>query len=542
MPDSTLNKIVGFISTAETPPELRRAALRVAGAVGSSKDRALVKALLAVLEENDPELRALAVEALGQLRVEEVLPHLEALVRHGGVELEAAVRTASQLGVRGARLMGKLMSHVLPPLRSRIADILARSGTGNALVVTAQGLLDHDPKVVDATARSLAAEVPSYNAGQRSALVKFLGEALQAKDHELTARSEAAVLRVLGALHEGKAADIFWARLTPGSAVEVRAAALQALGAQAEPDTEAKLQRLLACAADTDFQIVATALMILRNVPVSPKQTRNWLKLLEAPDVATRRFAVEKLRGVEKDDVAQALAVQLEHPDRALREEALTALLASACGREAVVERLLQSDHADAAWGLARALALSAGDLPDAQRTRLFEQALAYQDADDRRAAPLWFLLREAGPAWVRDQLEEKAQALRKKKKYAEAMQYYRLLAQDPACGEDLRFDVAATGLKLSNHDLSLEHRGTDPTLNQFARLLQNPAFDVLGKLTQAKWLDAEDLFYLGFHFAEQSHRAKEFGRQVLEIVFKRSPNSEMGKQAKRKLKSEALA
>jgi len=52
---------------------------------------------------------------------------------------------------------------------------------------------------------------------------------------------------------------------------------------------------------------------------------------------------------------------------------------------------------------------------------------------------------------------------------------------------------------------------------------------------------DAEDLFYLGFHFAEQTHQAREFGRQVLELLVKRSPRSELAKNAKRKLKSEGL-
>jgi hypothetical protein len=63
----------------------------------------------------------------------------------------------------------------------------------------------------------------------------------------------------------------------------------------------------------------------------------------------------------------------------------------------------------------------------------------------------------------------------------------------------------------------------------------------LFGHVNKAKWLDVEDLFYLGFHFAEQSHRAKEFGKQVLETVVKRSPKSDVAKQAKRKLKSEAL-
>jgi hypothetical protein len=407
--------------------------------------------------------------------------------------------------------------------------------------VTAQGLFDADPKVIDATARSLATEVPSYSTGQRHALAKFLGEALDGKNQALSARSEAAVIRVLGALHEGKSEEIYWDRLTPASPAEVRAAALQALGAKVEPNSDARLQKILACAADTDFHIVATALTILRSVPVNPKHTRHWLKLLEAPDVATRRFAVEKLHSIDKPEVAQALAAQMNHPDGGLRDDALHALRGSAAGRQALVDRLEEAAGPDDAWFLARALAPTAAELPATVRARLFEEALAFQNAEDRRAAPLWFLLRECDSAWVRDRLEEKAAALRKKKKYEEALHLYRLLVQDPACGEEVRFFYAATALKLSNHDLSPEHRGTDPALHQFERLLQNPAFDALARLAKENWLDPGDLFYLGFHFVEQSHRAREFGRQILDLVIKRSPQSEVGKQAKRKLKSEAL-
>src|SRR5262249_6104926 len=165
------------------------------------------------------------------------------------------------------------------------------------------------------------------------------------------------------------------------------------------------------------------------------------------------------------------------------------------------------------AWYFARGMAPAAKDFSAAQRAKLFAKAAKYHDADDRRAAALLFLLREMDHAWLRDQLEEKAQALRKKKKYAEAIGYYRLLVQDPACNEETRFELAATGLKRSTHNRAPEDRTNDPPLHQFARLLQNNAFDLIGHVTKAKWLDADDLFYVGFHFAEQTHRAQEFGK-----------------------------
>jgi hypothetical protein len=231
----------------------------------------------------------------------------------------------------------------------------------------------------------------------------------------------------------------------------------------------------------------------------------------------------------------------MRHPDRTLREAAMKSLLSFAAGRSAVLEEMLTTADVERAWFLARALAPSAIQLSPAQRSRAFVQAVKHHDGDDRRAAPLLFFLRTMDHAWMRDQLEAKAQELRKKKKYAPAIGYYRLLAQDPACNEETRFELAATGLKESSRDLSLDKRTNDPPLHQFTRLLQNAAFDLIGHVTKAKWLDAEDLFYVGFHFAEQTHRAQEFGKQVLELVVKRSAKSELGKQAKRKLKSEGL-
>ncbi len=536
MADATLSKLIHLVSDGEST-EIRRAALKVIGSVGA-KDGRLVKTLLDALNDPEETLRIAAIEALGELQIDDALKALEEFVRKGGIELESAVQAASRLGAKGANRMGKIMQEVSPSVRSRMAAVLAKSNTGNALVVTGQGLLDDDPKVIDNTARSLAMEVPGYTPPQRHALAKFLIEALSAK--KIAAKSEAALLRVLSALHEAKAEDLFWARILPPHAAEVRAAALQALGG-AEPASEKRLQALLTCASEREFSIVAGALMMLKKVPVGAKNSKHWIKLLDAPDVATRRFAVEKLQGVENAEVARAMLAQLRHPDRALREETLKALVGYDTGRVAVLDEMLDAAEVDRVWFLAKALAPAAKALKTAQRTKLFAQAAKFHDADDRRAAPLLFLLREIDHAWLRDQLEEKGMELRKKKKYAAAIGYYKLLAQDPACGEETRFELAATGLKESAHDVSSDNRHNDLSLNQFTRLLQNPAFDLIGHVTKAKWLDVDDLFYLGFHFAEQTHRAQEFGKQVLEIVVKRSPKSDLGKQAKRKLKSEAL-
>lgn len=536
MADATLNKLIHIAGEGATK-ELRYAALKMLAAVGT-RDAKLVKTLLAVLDDPDKDLRAASIETLGALGADEALKRLEEFVRAGGTELESAVRAASQFGARGAKAMGKIMDDVSPTIRARVAGVLAKSNTSNALLVTAQGLLDADPRIVDGTARSLAMEIPGFSGPQRTALAKCLIEALG--DKKISAKSEAGMLRVLTGLHEAKAEDIYWSRILPPKSAEVRAAALHGL-CNAVPTTDKRLQALLTCASEREFQIVASALMILKKLPINAKTSKHWVQLLEAPDVATRRLAVERLQGVESAEVARAMVVQLRHPDRNLRDEALKALRAYPAGRDALLDEMLTSGDADRAWSLARAIGEVEKELTAAQRAKVFAEACKLHDKDDKRAAALLFFLREADHAWLRDQLEAHGLELRKKKKYAEAVGYYRILAQDPACSEKTRFELAATGLKLSTHDLELDNRSNDPALHQFTRLLQNASFDLIGHITKAKWIDVEGLFYVGFHFAEQTHRAQEFGKQVLETVVERSPKTEVGKQAKRKLKSAGL-
>ncbi len=539
MADTTLHKILELVQGDEQV-SLRLAGLRVLGIVGSAKDKATILAIKKCLDDPNVEIRSVSLETLGVLKVEELLPRLQEFVRQGGPELEPAVKAASQLGAKGTKAMAQIMDSAPPGLRLRIANELAKSGTGSGLVVTAHGLLDDNPILVDSAARSLIKEVPTFSTPQRHALAKFLIESLEGK-RALSVRAEAAMVRVLGMLHEAKAEDVFWSRVSAPKATEIRVAALQSLGANAAPNTDSRVQKLLACAMESDFQLVAPALVILQKLSVSVKNHKAWLPLLEAPDLATRDFALGKLQGIDRDEIAQALIPSLRHPDRSFREKVLKALLGLAKGRRQVLEQLLASDSADACWMLVRSLLTHANEWSSDDRKLLFQQACRWHDTDDRRAAALWHLLREIDHDATRDQILEKAQALRKKKKFEESLPYYRLLTQDPACGEEVRFEWACTALRSSARDLSSDARRTDPLLHQFTRFVQNPGFDVLTKLSKTKWLEPEDLFYLGFHFSEQTHRLRDFGKDVLELVAKQVPRSDLGKQAKRKLKSEGL-
>lgn len=113
--------------------------------------------------------------------------------------------------------------------------------------------------------------------------------------------------------------------------------------------------------------------------------------------------------------------------------------------------------------------------------------------------------------------------------------------SRHPACAETMRFESAACSLKLSGHDLAVESRNADPTLQQFARLICNHEVDPADRLEKEKWLGPKDLFYLGFHFVEGDKLERDFGARALQLLIKHSPRSKLAKDAKSKLRSAGL-
>jgi HEAT repeat protein len=540
MLDTTAKKLLRLLQPGAAA-ELRCAAARVLGEIGV-RDRDVAQTLCDALDDPELTVRLQVLGAIGQLRIEPALPRLLAKVRDGGPEAPRAAEAAARLGPKGTRALQDLMGQVPPGLRRQIAAALAASGTASAGTAAIEALLDSDPGVVDAAVRALVGEAPTFSESQRRALAdQVLALVKPKRGMRLPPPSESALVRLLAALGDPRAEAVYWERIEPGNPPELRAAALQALGTLGVTPGKEKLKALLACAADTDFRVIAPALLILRPLPISAHAFDDWLALLDAPDVAVRRFAIEKLSGRDTPQLAQALVRQVRHPDAGLRAEALVQLGRMEHGRTALAQALLEARSPDEAWALARAQAPFGQQYAPALRARLLRETFAALDEGDRRAEPLLFLLREIDARGLRDRLEERALALRKKKDYERAAVYLRLLIRDPACAESIRFELAGCGLKLSDHNLAAEARSTDPALGQFARLVHNHDVDPAERLRQAKWLDAEDLYYLGFSFVEGDRQEREFGAEALRLVVQRSARSKRGKDARSKLRSAGL-
>jgi hypothetical protein len=523
--------------------EVRRSAVTVLGEIGQ-RNGTVNEAVLAALTDGDEEVRLRAIRAAGKLRVEKALPLLAERIRAGGAEAAAAAEVAARLGAKGSRLLHELMPQVAPGLRRYIASALAGAGAaGSAEVSELEVLLDRDPAVIAAAAQSLASALPTLDAERRRAIADELLRLAGDRKTVLSPAAEAALLRLAGQFDDDRLATLFWDRVLPPHPPEARASALAALGRWAQAPSKEQRQRLFRCACESDFRVAAPALMLLDKLPISDKTAPEWLPLFRSPGLPGRRLALAKVGGRDNDEVVDVLLGQLGHPDRDYRAEVLDHLSRSERGRKGLAGRLCAAETADAAWPLARALSPFAQAGGEAWARELFPKAAEHLEAGDRRAEPLLFVLREADAAGLRDRLEKRASALVGKKEYETALLVYRALARDPAAGFPYRLGLALCGLKVSPKELSGAARGNDPCLGTFVELVRQDREAVVARLTEATWLGAEELYYLGFHFAESPEEAlRAFGGDVLRLLLKRFGRNKLATAATAKLKSAGLA
>jgi HEAT repeat protein len=529
-------KKLARLMAGDQPPDLRAAAVLVCGELGV-KDADANAEVLARLDDPEPLVRTYALRAAGKLKITKALPVLLERIKGGGEEARLAADSAAKLGPDAVKKLHDLLHHVVPGVRKYIAAALTSDAAGSGADAGVSVLLDKDPQVAVAAAAAIIGRLPTTPPDRKKALVADLIALAKDKKNKLPASAEGPVVKLLAALNDPAAADVLWDRTAPGHSHEVRATAMNAVGGWIQKPTADQWKRLFASAVERDFTVAAPALALLNRLPAADKQLDEWVGLLKAPDLAPRRLAVEKIGDRDTPEVAAGLMQQLTHPDRSLRDLARTKLAALEHGRQALVKSVLASEVMDELWSLVRLISPFAKSVSGKLRTDLLAKACKFLEANDHCSDPLFFLLREADALAMREDVFQRAVARRKKKDYETALLYLKLLARDPSVGFDVRFELATVGLKLSAKNLAADARQNDLCLRNFSTCVGMDGPQALELVGKAKWLDADDLFYLGFHFVEHTGQEREFGVGVLKQLIKAS-KGKAAANAKNKLKS----
>src|SRR4051794_5605741 len=368
----------------EHAPEVRAAAVTVLGELGG-RDAAVNATILEALEANEAAVRVRAVRAAGQLRIDKALPVLIERINHGGIEGELAAEAAAKLGAKGTAALQDVMHRVVPGVRKYIASALAGAEADGSKDASGIAMLqEKDPAVVEAAVNTLAGRIPTLDAKRKKSLADELFELAKSKKIKLTPHGEAAVIRLAILLEDERSEALLWDRIVPPLPAEVRAAAIQGLAKFIASPNKDQRARLFQCAADPQFRVAAPAMMLLDKLPVENKQLGEWLSLLDAPDLAARRFALNKIGDKDTVEVADTLIEQIKHPDRKYRGDVLAKLAQLAKGRKALAKPLRDAETVEEAWDLARTVGpLAKGDAKT-WGDELFGVTAKYLEANDK--------------------------------------------------------------------------------------------------------------------------------------------------------------
>ncbi|MCA9670707.1 MAG: HEAT repeat domain-containing protein [Myxococcales bacterium] len=546
MADTTTNKIIAMLEDGRA--ERRYAAALV---LAELREKSAADALCRALAEPDAMLQRYALEALSAIKAKKVASHVAPLLDSDDPDVRvAAMALLASQGARAASQLERELAEAPVTRKRAIVGIMARQH-GADTIERLLGMLD-DPELAESVQNSLRAELESMDDKAKGALRKAVEARLKAagtKKGALEPPVLARLVRMLGYFRDAKLVPTVLKFVDAAQPTDVRLAAHAALR---RPLLDARSQSsaakvLLEQADDEEPTIARAAIETLRALSLTPDVIPTLLQLsTNGRHAEARRYAVEKLGRSGDNKAVNTLVELLDSDDPAARETAARALSHMDSAAAALIKALPEAmSDEKRLTRLVHLIKPHARALTAAQKTTIAELAVGAVEKGSAISTPLLALLRATDPAGFAEKLTDKAMRLKRAKKFKEAFSLFRRLDEASMLGEDeARYAALVSGLCATDakKDLGRATRTTDPILRQAVELV-TVGYPVARKLKKDRTLTPEDLFFVGFNFAEsQDEDEREFGGELLSHLAETSPRSKLGKSAKNKLRLVGIA
>lgn len=528
-----------------------------------------LKRVVALLEDKDAERRTAAAVVLGALDVKDAktLAALASLLEGGADEQRAALDALAQLAparatakaldllgsatpaVREAahRALKAAGPEIVPELKQRrekatdvekreLDRVLADLGGSNAFKALLDGLAAADEKTVHAAVLAVRERVLQADKRSRSSYASAILKSLE-KDAARSPVHGAALVKILGWCEEPAATPVLLERLTDlTQASVVRQEAAIALRPVLKGKADKRLVPALFKAAESgDAGLARTACDTLAAAVLDDHALPSLKALALHPNDDRARFALEKLRthtgAAASDTLVEVALLARKH----IAVEARDALQGLPGAVEAALAAVLTTHDPDRARLLADLLVARKGEITAAGRKRLLAALVERVAADGRGYEALLSVARATDAQKVAEALRELAQKLKKQKHDERAAHVLILLSHTDGATEDDKVRLALLALKKSRLDPRPDARARDEAIKLFSELAGT--IDIVSAVKKDRATTPEQLFYLGFHFAEEED---PIGAEFLQAVIERGPRTKLAKAAKNKLRLEA--
>jgi hypothetical protein len=535
--DRDLQRICSLL---QSPDGMRRCAAAMVLTELAPKDAGVVRALGEALRDANQLLTRYVLEALDAIGTKAVVPYVLPLL--GAEDVETKLRAGGIVARVGGDVLPAVrrqFESATPQQKLVLVDVIARIHDRAALQLILDLLFETDFELVkeacQAIRRHIGDAAPKDRAALHKHVVKFMGSGrVKKNDRVLTS-----CLLIVGHIAAPDARNVLLQYTAPRHLGYLRRNALIGLKSLAMTGSAARqtLQRLLSYLDEADPVIAQHALDIVAKLPTQTAGDAAWRKLLQGRHAPVRQFAARQLAQRDNPVTNKFLLTLLTHDDAQVSDIAAGALAHHQGATKLLLEALARERKAEASWRLVKILKPHAASVDGKSVKKFAALAGRWLAAGDPRQEALLYFLRNTNPQAADAVIRDTGLKFKQAKKWSQAVECLRQLVNTESFDTDLRYDLSLCNLKQSPKDLAPHLRGEDHALRGFQALLPVKPFQLLARLKKDKALDAADLCYVGFHFAELAGPAeRELGRTLLEYVAQKWPRSAEGKSARNKL------
>ncbi|HEX9144211.1 MAG TPA: HEAT repeat domain-containing protein, partial [Candidatus Binatia bacterium] len=345
-------------------------------------------------------------------------------------------------------------------------------------------------------------------------------------------------LRLLGQLGRSQARRWLFKFIGAEQPSVIRSHALVALlhclkQQELRKDEHAKLFALLE---ESEFSEATRLALELLDAHDLPDDSRTLLsRLMQSPYGEMQKFALRKMGDFGTPATVRTLLEQLGDSDYRRRDVAARSLRKIPEARAALIKELLVCEDASKAWSMVELLVSFEGKWRQDTLDALWKRLQKAIEDDDRIQSAFLHLLKQANADFAYAQLSANGARLVKAKKYNEAVGFLTPLKEFADFKPEHQFPLALAQLKLHAHTVATHRQ--HPAVVLLSELHRNSAYPLFEALKKEKSLTPEELFALGFTFAERSGDERNLGMDLLQHVASRFPRNKVGKSAKNKLK-----
>jgi len=504
-----------------------------------AKGPGVVEGLAEVLGSGVPLLQVHALDALARVGAKKALPTIFPLLGTGADDVRrAATRAIASVGDEVVPIIKQRMATASADERRALDAALAELGGKDAFSTLIKGLASSDPEAAKAAALAVRQQVKGADGHKRRSYLAETEKFLEAQKKKDAAPSAiAAAIKILGYLEDEKTVPTLLAYATDEKQhPSVRQEAIIAFrfALQTDKPSAKVVDALVKAAEAADRTLAQTALHTLGSLQIGEDAPKRLEKLALHPDFERARFVLDLLGRMGGSEAARVLTkVLVTTADRRYAEAAAAGLNGKEDAVPALAKALLETDNPDRAWVLRNVLRPTAKKISSASKKAILEEAMARLASAGRGWEALLDVARDADPDAAAEALRVLAQKLRRASgKEERARSVYQILCKSDRATDDDRYALASLELARSNRDTRPASRAGDEGLRLLALLLRT-GYDVGKALKKDRGVDLEQLYYVGFHFAELDHPV---GEELLEEVVKKGGRAKVAKMAKNKL------